>query len=93
MKRTGYYDVDVIVEGALDESRTFVEYDDGTTQEFGGRLGSTLDAWLNGLEAEAEKAGVVLGVYELFHGHELEAEDCECAQYVTDNNPTYVFGQ
>jgi len=88
--RTGYIDADVIVECAVDETRTFTEYDDGSTQEFGGT--STLDAWLATIEAEAMRLGIEVEVYLQRHEHALEVEDCSCAQYETDHHPEHVFG-
>jgi hypothetical protein len=82
----GYYDIEVIIEGALDESRTFWD-----TRE--GRLAKA--TFLGNLERQAKSESFTAEVFELFHDHEssvgLEIDDCSCAQYVLDHHPTYVF--
>ena len=73
-----YTQVDVICEGALEESETFTDY-------------LLLNKYLANLKTEALEDGVTLEVYILEHEHALDIE-CNCAQYVTDHNPNYVLG-
>lgn len=84
-----YWDLDVIVEGALDDSETFED-----TQR--GRLARA--TFLGNLEREARRETFRAEVFELYHDHDLsegdddERAECSCAQYVTDHHPTYTFG-
>jgi len=73
-----YTQVDVICEGALEESETFTDY-------------LLLDEYLANLKTEAIGDGATLEVYILEHEHALDIE-CNCAQYVTDHRPSYVLG-
>ena len=74
-----YAQVDVIVEGALDES-VFLNSD------------SAIDTFVSKVERDAEADGLATEVYVLWHQHD-EAIDCEgnCVQYLTDHRPTYSF--
>lgn len=79
----GYYDVSVIVEGALDDDRVF--------GGLGGSLddGPSLEEYVAQVSRKAEADGLETEVYVRYHGHELEIEECSCAQYETDHFPKY----
>jgi hypothetical protein len=87
----GYSDVDVVVEGALDEMRVFIDYDDGTSREYGGN--TTFNAWLEVLKRDLQAAELVAEVYVLRHEHEMSELECSCVQYLTDHTPAYRLGQ
>lgn len=79
---TGYTEVTVIVDGALEESENFG----------GGKAeAARFDAFLARVEAEAEADGLLTEVYTLDHPHAEDAEECACAQYATDHHPAWTF--
>jgi hypothetical protein len=71
----GYYEAYLVCEGALDEERTFADYDEA----------------IEWLEAEAERArnaGFQLEGYILEHWHPEDwPGECECSQYALDHRP------
>jgi hypothetical protein len=77
---TGYTEVTVIVEGAVD----------GTTN-FGPNDKSLMEAFIEAIERDAKEDGLRTEVYVQYHGHSLRVEDCVCAQYEQDGRPTYSW--
>jgi len=73
---TFYLDVDVIVEGALDENRIFTDQ-------------AEYDRWLEQCKLEVGDVGVWVEVYCTPHEHPLDEHDCECAQFLTDHKPDW----
>lgn len=75
-----YWDVDLIIEGALDWSSTF--YDKGEMNE-----------WAKGYQEAGENLRVRTEIYIMHHAHPVlsEDEECQCAQYLTDHHPTYSW--
>lgn len=84
----GYYDISVVVDGALDSDE--MVSDDG----------DALDRELESIREQhredhrvysAERTGTpVWEVYVLHHDHDMMA-DCGCAQYVQDHHPALVL--
>ena len=75
-----YAQVDVIVEGALDESETIF------TDE-------ALESFIQGIERVANEDHQHTEVYVLWHEHSPYIDECGCAQYVTDHHPQYEFNK
>jgi len=77
-----YWDVTVVVAGAVDEDRTFGDSDREMVER---------GAFLAEVKRAAESLGdETVEVYELFHDHPMSVEDCACAQYLTDHHPSYT---
>lgn len=72
-----YADLDVIVDGALEESVTF--HDETVMREY-----------ISEIEEEAKDHGYPTEVFVVFHEHEDNIE-CECVQYLTDHHPYVTF--
>lgn len=74
-----FVDVDMIVAGAVEETRTFTDQ-------------VLFDEWLDAVEKSAEASGYRTEVQALFHDHALKQDvSCDCSQYVTDHKPYRVF--
>lgn len=73
-----FWDVSVIVEGALDASETF-ESSDG------------MEDYIARQEQAAKKDGLWTEVFVQYHGHPMAEEECACAQYETDHHPDYEW--
>lgn len=73
-----YIDVSVVVNGALEESDTFLDY-------------LVFEDWLESLKADAESHGYLTEVYAVEHDHPLSEDECTCVQYLTDHHPAYIF--
>lgn len=75
-----YAEVDVIVDGAVEDHRIF--HDQALLAEF-----------VDVVEADAKADGLVTEVYVTYHDHELVAGECACVQYSpTFGKPQYTFG-
>jgi len=74
-----YADVDVIVNGALEESRTF--HDE-----------TLMNHYIGEIEDEASDHGYLTEVYVVWHEHDDDIE-CECVQYLTSHKPYATFNQ
>lgn len=72
---TGYTEVTVVVDGALDKEETF-------------RNPTGAQAYIEAIIAESKLDKVPTQIFKLDHDH-AEGEECECAQYVTDHKPIY----
>ena len=72
-----YADVSVIVDGALEEERTF--HDE-----------TLMNDYLRQIKDEAAADGIRTEVYVLWHEHD-DMDECECIQYVTDHHPYAVY--
>lgn len=72
-----YAEVEVIVEGALEESETFS--DDVLMCDYVRQVGE-----------DAESHGHPTEVYILYHEHS-PAADCQCVQYVVSHKPDYAW--
>lgn len=74
-----FYEVTLIVEGAMDETKLL----DSETQ---------IDDYVAGLRQEHNRisAESVWEVYVLKHEHSPMVE-CECGQYLADHHPTYTI--
>ena len=75
-----YDEVSVIIDGALDEERTFTLPDQLPDEE----------AFLAELKREADSAGFTADIYLTYHPH--APADCECSQFATDHSPAYTYG-
>jgi hypothetical protein len=89
----GYYDVTVVIEGAVDEDATFPETDEGMIGM--DQMIDSLRIWakqdkINGI-ASAEQVNPWVQIFTLYHAHPLSDEECSCAQYVTDHHPEYEW--
>ena len=74
-----YYDVDVVIDGALDEHRTILDI-------------GLLSNYVDGLELWAnDHPAAHVEVYILLHEHPASRESCECAQFVTDGHPAHEW--
>jgi hypothetical protein len=73
-----YFDVSVIVNGALEETAEFYDY-------------LVFEDWLESLKSDAESHGYLTEVYVIEHDHSPAVEDCVCVQYLTDHHPAHVF--
>lgn len=74
-----YYEVSVLVEGALSEDRDF----DGWRQAW---------AYISSVRDAAPRHGKLTEVFVLEHQHAPQ-EECECGQYLTSHNPDYVWNE
>ena len=74
------YEVEVIVEGALDENHTFEDWD-------------RADAYIESVRQVAARDGRLTEVYVTEHPHEIEQDECICAQYKSSHLPDYIFRQ
>ena len=74
-----YADVDLIIDGALDES---------TTVSSTAQLSRLVAKW----DKECKSAKVRGEVRVLWHGHPMSDEDCVCAQYEVDHHPHCYVG-
>jgi ABC-type molybdenum transport system ATPase subunit/photorepair protein PhrA len=70
---TAYAEVSVVVDGGLDEERTF--YDETLMRDF-----------LATVEGEAKDHGYPTEVFVLHHEHE-PMDECACVQYLQDHKP------
>ena len=73
-----YATVEVVVEGALEESAMFHDY-------------LLLDQFLDQVQGEAEGDGLLTEVWVTYHEHPLQT-GCVCEQYVPTGHPTYSWG-
>ena len=79
----GYYELTVIVEGAIDQIEMF-----GTSDAQRRKM----QAFIDGIEKFAKShTSMATEVYVLFHGHASDMDECVCAQYVTDGRADYVW--
>lgn len=79
---TGYISAEVIVEGAVDDTKIFA----GAGQE------GDLREYLMYVEAAAEDDGLKTQVYIMRHEHPMwEDEQCQCIQFETDLKPAHTF--
>jgi hypothetical protein len=72
-----YADVSVIVNGALEEERTF--HDETLMNDYLGQI-----------EDEAKGDGIRTEIYVLWHEHD-DMDGCACIQYATDHHPYAVY--
>ena len=82
---SGYTEVTVVVDGALDDWCTFTNED-------------TMLQYISEVEAAAKEDGLPTQVHTLFHEHdEITAEEadagdeCSCIQYLQSHLPTYEW--
>lgn len=73
----GYYQVDVIVDGALDQT------EDCTL----GRYRQLKQE----VEQEAAQDGLPTELFAIYHAHQKSIQDCECQQFVMNRNPRYTW--
>ena len=73
-----YADVTVVVDGAEEQHETFTDY-------------LLLDQFIDGIREDAESDGYHTEVFVLWHEHEMSADECACAQYVTDHHPQHEW--
>lgn len=73
-----YWQVDVVVDGALDVSETITEQ-----AEFNELIEKIIDDAGDGKFTQ---------VYVIEHWHSLDVEECGCVQFLTDHAPMYEFG-
>ncbi|PZR66789.1 MAG: hypothetical protein DLM66_12875 [Candidatus Dormiibacter spiritus] len=69
-----YADVSVVVNGALDEERTFTDQ-------------LLLDDYVAQVGEEAGGDGYPTEVFVVWHEHDPDVEECECAQFLTNHHP------
>lgn len=74
-----YTAVSVVVEGAVDDDRTFLDDDPGA-----------FDVFIDKLRGEQAENGLNYAVYVLHHDHDEDIE-CSCIEYLQDHRPTYQF--
>jgi hypothetical protein len=77
-----YYDVTVVVEGAVDCDEMIVS---------DNRDEWALQRFLKGVEVAAQKDGKQTDVFVQFHDHSNEFSECSCAQYEQSGKPTHTF--
>ena len=80
----GYYDISVIVDGALDFEGTWddEEYERSYEELYEKyRVSSVLPA------------NVPVAVFVMYHDHDVAVRDCVCSQYVTDHNPVISWNR
>lgn len=73
-----YATVDVIVDGALEDTETFTDY-------------LLMNEFIDGVRVDAESDGYETEVFIQYHEHDMDIDDCACAQYETDHSPAFVF--
>lgn len=80
---SGYTEVTIICDGALESSESFKGFD---TAE--------LEAYLEKEKNEALEAagltGIETEIYVMEHEHDESEEDCSCAQYLSDHHPIWT---
>ena len=74
----GYYEVTVIVEGAVDRSETI-------------ETERVVNLFIDEVENEAKLDGKETDVFIQFHDHSLSVDDCVCAQYKLSGKADYTF--
>jgi hypothetical protein len=67
-----YYDIVVIVEGAVDQHETILSDD---------RNDRALNLFITDIERQAKEDGKETTVFVQFHDHGLHVDGCSCAQY------------
>lgn len=70
-----YIQATVIVDGALDEERTFT-----SKTEF--------DVWFSRIKCE-DFTGMEVDIYTIVHNHPQSQEECVCVQYMNDHAPMW----
>jgi hypothetical protein len=73
-----FAEVTVVVDGALEAEERF--RDEIAMRQF-----------IMDIESDAEGDGVRTEVFVLYHGHDLDVDDCACIQYELDHRPKYIF--
>ncbi len=69
-----YAEVEVIVNGALEETEYF--HDE-----------TLMHSFINEIKREATDHGYSTDIYVLWHGHNMDSEECFCSQYQIDGRP------
>lgn len=73
-----YWEVSVIIAGALDQTEEFTDRED-------------VEEFLTNLRACALAEDFTAEVYVQYHGHAPTVSECACAQYETDHKPDHIF--
>jgi hypothetical protein len=82
-----YWDVDLIIEGALDWSSTFYNED-----EMNEWAKSYYEAGQESQGYLKEKVHGEIYIYHHDHPPLEEGEECQCRQFDTDHHPAYSWG-
>lgn len=79
-----YVEFNVVVDGADDGSIIFTDDEHDAKVAWFGREKQELTMLATAGEIERGE------IFSVRHEHELDDQDCQCIQYVTDHNPEFV---